>query len=326
MRNRPDVFNNSFYSPQEYDAISAPTPGYGSGITGFLTSPEISQGLIGAGQAILNSGYRGDPAQGIFGFNEGMQKAKQQRLENAYKSLSAKSMLGGGATGVLVRQYMNATGADYPTALMAIKSNLPNQGLQYTQDGVTPLPGFVDSKAQIAGAEAGAKQNAQNQSDFTFKPAISQKEAAAKVLGEKEGVMDAKSVGAPATLSILDQAETLLPKATGGMLQNAISKGNQALDRSTEATKADSQLDILANNLTLNVPRMEGPQGVLDLQLYQKTAGDLANRNMSRGDRLAAIQTLRALTQKYSGNQTVNLGSPNQPRARVYNRATGKFE
>jgi len=70
--NRPDPFSNSFYNMDEYDQLAAPRAGYGSGMTGFLTSPDISQGLIGAGRAILNSGYKGNPVEGIFGFNDGM--------------------------------------------------------------------------------------------------------------------------------------------------------------------------------------------------------------------------------------------------------------
>ena len=61
-------------------------PGYGSGFGGFLTSPEVSQGLIGAGQAILNSGYGGNIGAGLGGFNEGFQKTHQQRIENSQKT------------------------------------------------------------------------------------------------------------------------------------------------------------------------------------------------------------------------------------------------
>lgn len=50
---------------------------------------------------------------------------------------------GGGATGALVRQYMQATGSDFPTALYAVQTGF-RQGFERNADGsISPIPGAV---------------------------------------------------------------------------------------------------------------------------------------------------------------------------------------
>jgi len=343
---RSDVYSNSFYNPQEYDRISAPTPGYGRGVGGFITSPEFSQGLIGAGQAILNSGYRGDPAQGIFGFNEGMQKAKQQRLENAYKSMNAQSMLGGGATGVLIKQYMNSTGADFPTAMAAVKSNLTNQGLEPTADGVRPIPRFAESKAQIAGAEAGAKQNAQNRSDLTFKPAIAQQTDLAKTdadrqanLTRAQGALKDFEIKSNIVLKNIKEAKDLtksgfatgygsylsrLPNTESGALQNKLDtiKANIGFDR-LEQMRLNSPTGGALGNVSENENKLlQAVNGALDpkqeknlnesLDVIEKLYPQVLEERKRAFDQDYGRFSYSQNPQNNSGSETINLGSLNQ--------------
>jgi hypothetical protein len=44
---------------------------------------------------------------------------------------------------------------------------------------------------------------------------------------------------------------------------------------------------------------MEGPQGVLDLKLYEAAAGEIGNPRAPTANKMAAIRTIRALNSKY---------------------------
>jgi hypothetical protein len=49
-------------------------------------------------------------------------------------------------------------------------------------------------------------------------------------------------------------------------------------------------------------PRFEGPQGVLDVKLYERAAGDIANANLPVEDRLAALEQIKNMYKRYSPN------------------------
>ena len=48
---------------------------------------------------------------------------------------------------------------------------------------------------------------------------------------------------------------------------------------------------------------MQGPQSDKDVLLYKQMAGDLANPQLPRETRMAAARTVRALNEKYAGQQ-----------------------
>lgn len=54
----------------------------------------------------------------------------------------------GGATGYLINQYMESTGADFPTALYAVQTGL-RQGLQMNGGQINPIQGVANSKGLI---------------------------------------------------------------------------------------------------------------------------------------------------------------------------------
>ena len=55
----------------------------------------------------------------------------------------------------------------------------------------------------------------------------------------------------------------------------------------------------MSGALTMKQPRFEGPQGVLDVTLYQKLAGDLGNPNIPIATRLGNIEEMINLQKKY---------------------------
>jgi hypothetical protein len=90
---------------------------------------------------------------------------------------------------------------------------------------------------------------------------------------------------------------------SSGLVSNALTTAGEALNlpfgvRSKES-QADAQLKMLSGALTMKQPRFEGPQGVLDVTLYQKLAGDLGNANIPVESRLATMKQMVGLQKKY---------------------------
>lgn len=74
------------------------------------------------------------------------------------------------------------------------------------------------------------------------------------------------------------------------------------------------------------MPRFEGPQSDKDTQFYKEAAGDLANPSKPVETRMAALETLRALNEKYAG-QAVPADEPKTPSKRLkFNPKTGRIE
>jgi hypothetical protein len=100
---------------------------------------------------------------------------------------------------------------------------------------------------------------------------------------------------------------------SSGRLENIATGVQEFFGKETPQAKTDSQLTILAQKLTQQVPRFEGPQSNVDVASYQAAAGDLGNPNKTIGTRLAAAQTLIDLNKKYYPNgdwDNIDLGGP----------------
>jgi hypothetical protein len=197
------------------------------------------------------------------------------RKESSFAPDSAAS---GGATGAIINNLRRENpNLSYSQALMQAQG-LARQGLGFDASGnVAPVGGLTESKGAIKAAESKGSE-----------------------VGKKEGELAGKSIAAPQVLDLVDQAEKLLPQATSGRIQNIYTAANQIGGRSTSMGRADSRLDVIAADLTSNVPRMEGPQSDADTKLYKQAAGDVGNRNLPFEDRLAALQTIKSANQKYA--------------------------
>ena len=93
---------------------------------------------------------------------------------------------------------------------------------------------------------------------------------------------------------------------SSGFVSNALTTAGEALNLPFGARKqesgADAQLKMLSGALTMKQPRFEGPQGVLDVTLYQKLAGDLGNPNIPVESRLETMKNMVDLQKKYYPN------------------------
>lgn len=160
------------------------------------------------------------------------------------------------------------------------------------------------AKRRVELQYAPALQQVETQGAIDRATGTAQVEASAERQKKNQTIMrDARE-----TLSLLDQAETLLNTASGGSAQAARDSVLGAFNVSTEGAKATAGLNVLAAKLVGKVPRFEGPQSDKDVMLYRQAAGDLANPQLPVGTRMAALQTMRDLNTIYANSP--QLGSP----------------
>lgn len=181
-----------------------------------------------------------------------------------------------------------------------------------------PAGGPVPMRNPTAAETARAVQDAKNASDLAAYTAMTgrvaereQATAAAKAAGEREATAAKRARDAVDAANLLDEAERLLPNATGSGLGAARDAAAAFFGTSTEGAQANASLKTIAGQLTAKMPRMEGPQSNVDVQMYKEMAGDLANDTLPVETRLAALQQIRRLQAKYAGQQGGNLPKPN---------------
>lgn len=184
----------------------------------------------------------------------------------------------GGTQGAFYRQL--ATDPNLQKGVNTFK--LATQGMQGNPEGgVAPIQGY-------------------NQNIYNTELAKSTAGATGKATAEAGAELAKKGRQANDMLGLVKEAENILPQSSSGLAQSGISGAAKMLGVSTDATKADARLKVIGAGLTSNVPRMEGPQGVLDLQLYKQAVGDIANSSIPYQDRLAALDTIKMLQRKYA--------------------------
>jgi hypothetical protein len=101
---------------------------------------------------------------------------------------------------------------------------------------------------------------------------------------------------------VIKEIQQILPKATAGYAEQGWKQANRIFGLSTSSSPVDTQLDILGTKLVMLQPRFEGPQGVRDVELYQKAAGDISNANLPIEDRMAALEQVKNIYKRYAPN------------------------
>lgn len=173
--------------------------------------------------------------------------------------------------------------------------------------------------AQVEAAKIGAQQAAAPRGAELEADAARQKKEA-ELLAERNNTAGKRTVQANETLATLRDAISILPQATGGVLGQARDSIARAGNESTEGSRATAKLKLLSAELVANVPRFEGPQSNIDVKFYMEAAGDLANPELSVGERMAAAELMLEITQRYAdkpqGGQSAQEDSPPVPGAR----------
>ena len=105
----------------------------------------------------------------------------------------------------------------------------------------------------------------------------------------------------------IQRVETLTPEIksllTGGATGSYFGAGLDLLGRtvgiSTGGAETTAQLKTLSGQLVALMPRMEGPQSNIDVEMYKEMAGNVADPTIPIQTRLAALDTIEKLNEKY---------------------------
>lgn len=117
----------------------------------------------------------------------------------------------------------------------------------------------------------------------------------------RDAKMQAGAVNSRDTLNYINEARALFKKGpTASGLGSVIDSGANLFGMSTPGADAAAQLDTLSGWMVSNVPRMEGPQSNYDVQNYKTMAGMVGDRTQPLSQRIAALDTLERLQEKYA--------------------------
>ena len=116
----------------------------------------------------------------------------------------------------------------------------------------------------------------------------------------EQAATDVKNQGfADRTYGLMKQIDQEIRKSTGSSIGAGADTVAAAIGSSTEGSKAIARLNVLSYGILSNIPRFEGPQSDIDVQMYKQAAGDFNNRNLPIEDRLAALGALNTILQRY---------------------------
>jgi hypothetical protein len=284
-------------------------------------TPEISTELAGpyAGnipqpRAVLQDATKPDMAAALREINTNMYGAgkdlkplifKQMMPEDTPEQKRYKAAIADGSFKGGFNAFLNQmTDKDKQSiAIDKARLGIAQQQLAYDTGIGMPNMGGAQSGGQ-ANMGGGGQFAPATMQQYQYNPSLSPKqnqEAAGKFAEKQQSnVSNAKD-----SFDLMKQAGSIL--ATGapssGALSNALTAAGEALNLPFGARKqeseADAQLKMISGALTMKQPRFEGPQGVLDVTLYQKLAGDLGNANIPVESRLATMRRMVDLQKKY---------------------------
>jgi hypothetical protein len=144
---------------------------------------------------------------------------------------------------------------------------------------VTPKP---EQMPEFQGAQVRAKE--------TQKAAVGMEEDLAK-----------KGIKAKNMNDLIEEARLNLKDASGGYAGTAYSAIKGAAGISDKTTQANQKLKLIGGWMVSNVPRMEGPQSDFDVKNYREMAATVGDTKIPIEDRMAALDALQKLQEKYSG-------------------------
>lgn len=220
--------------------------------------------------------------------------------------------------------YQNLPSEDLRKQFLNVQRNTTGEGAFLKQGGaIEVLPNYGQAGAQKKGLETGAQKSV----ELVYEPEIKRETKKQETVGEKQGTEVINEITAPQTNNIIQEAKKLLPQSTSGLPQRSISGSAAILGISTDMNKADKQLQILSGKLISNVPRFKGADSDKDTALYKQMAGDIANPNVPYKSRLAALEEIEKLNNKYIKKTPAQQGSIEKSTiVKRYNPQTGRIE
>lgn len=113
--------------------------------------------------------------------------------------------------------------------------------------------------------------------------------------------------------AILPEIEKILPNATHSYLGKGLDLAGNVFGKSTQGQQASAQLKTLSGQLVSLMPKMSGPQSDKDVAMYREMAGNLADDTLPIQTRMAALESIRNLNNKYKAMAA----NQNQPQAQA---------
>ena len=167
----------------------------------------------------------------------------------------------------------------------------------YTGEGVFS---FNNRTGGMASPEVtGGKGVLKTSDDPTVRANVAGSEKYAQLTSEKQVAVEQKLANMRTSDEALDAALPLIRSSTGSVAGNVADKALAVFGVSLEGADAIAALQVISAGLVANVPRMEGPQSNKDVEMYKEAAGDIGNANKPISQRLAAVRTIRNITNKY---------------------------
>jgi hypothetical protein len=254
--------------------------------------------------------------------------------EKRYKAAIADGSFKGG-----FNAFLNQMSEKDKASIAIDRARLGIAQQQLAYDTGIGMPGMGGGQVNMGG-QGGGQFAPTTMPQYQYNPALSPKqnqEAAGKFAEKQQSnVTNAKD-----SFDLMKAAGSILSTGapSSGAFSNLLTTTGEALNLPFGARKqeseADAQLKMLSGALTMKQPRFEGPQGVLDVVLYQKLAGDLGNANIPVESRLATMKQMVNLQKKYfpggdwdsidtslKNSGKVSVGKPTL----VFDPATGTFK
>ena len=186
-------------------------------------------------------------------------------------------------------------------------------GIERARLGIAQQQLAYDTGIGMGGGQGGGQVNMGGQGggqfapatmpQYQYNPALSPKQNQEQA-GKFAETMQKNTTNAKDSFDLMKEASKVLSQdvASSGRLSSIGTGIGEFFGADSKASQADAQLNMLSGALTMKQPRFEGPQGVLDVTLYQKLAGDLGNPNIPIPSRLATMQQMVNLQKKYYPN------------------------
>lgn len=186
-----------------------------------------------------------------------------------------------------------------PPAVTTTPAAAPTQTVPQKTGGSGVSTGGAVSPAMLEQQMALSKKAAEEKIETGAVVEREKLKPGAKAEGEQVAT-DVKNQGfADRTYDLMQQINKEIVKSTGSSIGAGVDTVAAAIGKSTEGSKAISRLNVLSYNILANIPRFEGPQSDIDVQMYKQAAGDFNNRKLPVEDRLAALDALRTILQRY---------------------------
>ena len=160
-----------------------------------------------------------------------------------------------------------------------------------TGGGATP----GQREANLATQQAAAAAEIQRKKEMQ----LALEKPAAAAAGVDAATTVKNQAFADRTYDLIKPINDAILKSTGSSIGAGVDTVAAAIGKSTEGSKAIARLNVLSYGILANIPRFEGPQSDIDVQMYKQAAGDFNNRKLPIEDRLAALDALNSILKRY---------------------------